>query len=289
MMTGENHESMTIKIITDGSSDLTQELSEQYNISLVPLCVQFGHEQFKSNMDSELFYTKMQASEELPKTSSPSPMEFLTQFKAADPEQPILVLTLSSVLSSTYQHALMAKEMYRDEGFTGELEVIDVKTTSMGLGLIAIRASEWGRTMAFEPLITRIHGLIKSSHTLFTLDTLENVIKGGRLSRLKGKVASVLNIKLLMQASEEGSVEVVEKLRGTQKAMKHLMEKVGETWHHADTSWIACAHSNCEERAKAFMKDLMNKYPFDKVIITNMGPVIGTYAGEGGILVTYSS
>ncbi|OPA81290.1 EDD domain protein [Paenibacillus selenitireducens] len=280
---------MTIKIITDGSSDLTQELAQQHQLSIVPLRVQFGHEQFNSTMDTDLFYAKMRESEELPKTSSPSPIEFLEQYKRAAPEQPILVLALSSVLSSTYQHAVMAIEMFREEGYQNPVEVLDVKTTSVGLGLIAIRASEWKDHMPFADLVTRMHQLIETTQTLFTLDTLENVIKGGRLSRLKGKVASVLNIKLLMHASEEGAVEVLEKLRGTQKAMKHLMDKVGDAWSHSDKKWIACAHSNCEERAKTFMKELLHKYPFDKVIIMNMGPVIGTYAGEGGILVSYSS
>lgn len=279
---------MTIKIITDGSSDLPAELAQQHQLSIVPLRVQFGHEEFNSTMDTDLFYAKMRESEELPKTSSPSPMDFLEQYKQAAPMQPILVLALSSALSSTYQHAVMAIEMFREEGYQNPVEVFDVKTSSIALGLIAIRASEWKDSMSFPDLTARIRELITATQTLFTLDTLENVIRGGRLSRLKGKVASVLNIKLFMQASEEGTIEVMEKLRGTQKAMKHLMDKVGEAWHLSDKKWIACAHSNCEERAKSFMKELLHKYPFDKVIITNMGPVIGTYAGEGGIVVSYS-
>ena len=97
----------------------------------------------------------------------------------------------------------------------------------------------------------------------------------------------MLNIKLLMYANEEGSIDMMEKVRGTQRALKRLVEKVEEAWHHADKDWIAFAHSNCEERAKEFMRAILDKYPFQNVMLVNMGPVIGTYAGEGGILVAF--
>lgn len=278
---------MTIKIITDGSSDLPEDLKDQHNITIVPLSVCFGDEHYDSNICSQFFYNKMREEEELPKTSSPSPHHFLEEYKEAKEQQAIIVLSLSSSLSSTYNHAVMAKEMFHEEGFGNQIEVIDVKTTSMGLGVLAIRAAEWAKTMSFSELTQKLKQQVQETKTYFTLDTLENVIKGGRLSRLKGTVASVLNIKLLMQASEEGAVEVIEKIRGTQKTLKRLIDKVGETWHASDKKLIAFAHSNCEERARAFMKELLAKYPFEKVVFTNMGPVIGTYAGEGGILVAY--
>lgn len=146
---------------------------------------------------------------------------------------------------------------------------------------MAIGLAEAGADVA---LFARIAG---DSPSTGCNGTLENVIKGGRLDRVRGTVASVLNIKLLMKASEEGSVEVIEKIRGTQKALQRMIDKLGEIRHEYDQDVIAVAHSNCEERAREVLKQLLEKYPFRNVLFSNMGTVIGTYAGEGGVLIAY--
>ncbi|MBD8497802.1 DegV family protein [Paenibacillus arenosi] len=281
---------MTIHIITDGSSDLTPELASKFGIHIVPLNVQFGDDMYTSDMESKLFYQRMKEESELPKTSSPSPAAFYNMFKSLDADKDIFVLCLSATLSSTYNHALMAKEMYEEEGHPNKVEVIDAKTTSIGLGLLAVRATIMAKAgESLQELNDKMKQLAKQTNTFFSLDTLENVIRGGRLSRLKGSVASMLNIKLVMRAADDGSVEMIEKVRGTQRAVKRLIEKVEEAWqHHADREWIAFAHSNCEERAREFMNMIQESYPFKNVLLVNMGAVIGTYAGEGGLLVTFS-
>ncbi|MBD0383096.1 DegV family protein [Paenibacillus sedimenti] len=278
----------TIKIITDGSCDLPKKLVEELHISIVPLSVHFGEECMPPHMELCDFYAKMKAESELPKTSSPSPLQFLATYQEALAGQDILVLCLSSVLSSTYNHAMMAKDMLLDEGFTGKIEVIDSKTASLGLGVLVYKAAKMAEGgLPFAEIVEAMHHSVSTSGTYFFLDTLENVIKGGRLDRVRGAVASVLNIKLLMKASDEGSVEVIEKIRGTQQALKRLIEKVGEARHDFEKDVIAVAHSNCEERARAVLNQLLEKYPFRNVLFSNMGTVIGTYAGEGGVLIAY--
>jgi DegV family protein with EDD domain len=281
---------MTIKIITDGCVDLPDGLADELNISIVPLSVNFGSDSYSSDLDREYFYSRMKAEAELPKTSSPSPNDFLIRFKEAIAEKKdVLVLSCTSKISSTYHHAVMAKEMLEEEGICSQkVEVLDSKSASVGLGLLAVYAANWSKSgFHFNELLAKVKHQIEETRTYFALDTLENVIKGGRLDKLKGKVASVLNIKLVMWANEEGAIEVVEKIRGTQKALKRLIDKVGETWHQSEKKIIAVAHSNCEDRAKEFIKELISKYPFEQVIMTNIGPVIGTYAGEGGIVIAY--
>ncbi|MCG7406251.1 DegV family protein [Paenibacillus sp. ACRRX] len=279
---------MTIHIITDGSSDLTPEIASQFGINVVPLYVRFGQDIHTSDMDSAVFYERMRNEEELPKTSSPSPGDFYNMYKSLDADKDILVLCLTSQLSSTYNHAVMAKSMYEEDGHTNRVEVIDTKTASMGLGLLAVRAALMAKAgKSLTDMNEAIKQCVQQTRTYFTLDTLENAIRGGRLNRLKGTVASMLNIKVLMRANEDGVIETMEKIRGTQRALKRMIEKVGEAWHHADRNWIALAHSNCEERAKEFLNTLLEKYPFENVLFVNMGPVIGTYAGEGGVLLAF--
>ncbi|MFC5453009.1 DegV family protein [Paenibacillus aestuarii] len=278
----------TIKIITDGSCDLPQKLVEELGISIVPLSVQFGEECMPPNMEMCDFYAKMKRESELPKTSSPSPIHFLAEYQRAHAGQDILVLCLSSGISSTYHHAMMAKEMFLEEGFTGNIEVVDSRTASLGLGLLVFKAAKMAeKGQSFAQIVEAMHRAIDASGTFFFLDTLENVIKGGRLDRVRGAVASVLNIKLLMKASDEGTIEVIEKIRGTQQALKRMIEKIGEAAHDYEDGIIAIAHSNCEERARAVMQQLQEKHPFRQVLFANMGTVIGTYAGEGGVLVAY--
>jgi DegV family protein with EDD domain len=228
----------------------------------------------------------MKQEAELPKTSSPSPYDFMSRYQEADGAD-ILVITVSSALSSTYHHAVMGKEMLLETGYLGSIEVIDSKSASNGLGLMVYRAAKLVKEgMSFRDIVRRIKAEVPVVNTLIFLDTLDNVIKGGRLDRVRGAVASFLNIKLLMKRSISGDLEVIEKVRGSQNTIKRLIERIGE-YKQEGTQVLAIAHSNCEEKARAVLDQIMQLHPFEEIIVSEMGPVIGTYAGEGGIVVSF--
>lgn len=130
---------MAIKIITDSGSDLPLDYMEKYNVSVIHLPVHFGHELMPADTDTKSFYAQMRESKELPTTASPSPNEFLEKFKQVEEGTDIMVICMSSNISSTYQTAMIAMEMYKDEGHTNAIEVIDSKNFSGGLSLIVIR------------------------------------------------------------------------------------------------------------------------------------------------------
>lgn len=279
---------MAIKIFSDGSADLPKVLLDRWNITLVPLCVHFEREQFSSAIEPKKFYEKMKEEKTLPKTSSPCPDDFYRLFKETPEQDDILVISCSSGLSSTYHHALMARDLLLEESPDRNIEVIDSLTASMGLGLIVYKAAKLAREgLHLQELVQNVKKSVSECGTFFVLETLENVIKGGRLDRVRGAIASVLNIKLLMRANEDGKVEVLEKVRGTPNAIKRLIDKVGEVKHDFEKGVLAIAHSNCEERARELVEMILLHYPFQEVIVSEMGPVIGTYAGEGGLLVAY--
>lgn len=281
---------MAIKIISDGSADLPKHILDQLGITLVPLSVQFEQERYTSAMDLRDFYRKMKEERELPKTSSPSPHDFLTHFQNVHPNEQVLCIALSSALSSTYHHAVMGKEMLEEENDScANIHVVDSKNASLGLGLIVYKAAMMAKEgHSMHDLVQSVKRNINGVRNYFVLDSLDNVIKGGRLDRVRGAIASVLNIKLLMKASDEGTLEVVEKVRGTQNAIKRLIDKIGEAGHDFEKRVLAIAHSNCEERAREVLESILKRYPFKEVIVSEMGPVIGTYAGEGGILVSHT-
>ncbi|MCE3201593.1 DegV family protein [Paenibacillus sonchi] len=279
---------MPIKIITDSGSDLPLEYVEKYNIDIVHLPVHFGHELMPEDTDTQVFYAKMRESKELPKTACPSPQVFLNKFKQVEPGTDIMVICMSSNISSTYQTAVIAKEMYEEEGHPNAIEIIDSKNFSGGLSLIVAFAAKWSLTCSgLAELKKMVLDKIGEVNAYFTLDTLENVIKGGRLNRLSGAVASVLNIKLLLKISDEGTVEVVEKTRGLPKALSHLLAKLEHKQHDYEKAVIAIVHSNCEKLAQEIKERILEKHPFKEILFSSMGPVMGTYAGEGGIGVAF--
>lgn len=279
---------MPIKIITDSGSDLPLEYIDKYDISVIHLPVQFGHETMPRETCTQSFYAKMREARELPTTASPSPMDFLEAYRQVEAGTDILVISMSSNISSTYQTAMIAKEMYEDEGYSNRIEVVDSKRFSGGLSLIVVQAAKWSETChCLVEMRGRIERQIEKSSSLFTLDTLENVIKGGRLNRLSGAVASVLNIKLLLKIGDEGTVEVVEKTRGLPKALNQLLTRLDEQEHDYEQAVISIVHSNCEPLALEIKQRILERHPFREVVFSCMGPVMGTYAGEGGIGVSF--
>lgn len=282
---------MATQIITDSSIDFPEELLNELNVKVVPLNLLFGDEEYKAgvDLDSPTFYQKLQESKELPKSSAPSPQDFLTKYEETSPEDKILVIALSEALSSTYDNAVLAKKMFHEEHPDRIVEVINAKTASSGLGVIVYRAAEMARDgESFESIVEQAHEYTEDTLTMFLLDTLENVIKGGRLDRVRGTIASALNIKLLMRASnEDGSLEVLDKVRGNKRAVREFIKKIGEYGHNLEDKVIAVAHSNCEEKAKALVAQIQERYKFKGVILSTMGPLIGTYAGEGALLVAF--
>lgn len=281
---------MATRIITDSSIDFPEELLNELNVTIIPLNLLFGDEEYKAgvDLDTSTFYQKLKKSKELPKSSAPSPQDFLTKYEESNAEDDILVIALSESLSTTYDNAVLARKMFHEEQPDRRIEVINSNTASSGLGIIVCHAAEMARDgESFESIVKQAHEYTEDTLTMFLLDTLDNVIKGGRLDRVRGTIASALNIKLLMKASDDGSLEVLDKVRGNKRAIRQFIQKIGEYGHNLEDKVLAVAHSNCEEKAKALIDQIQERYKFKDVILSTMGPLIGTYAGEGGLLVAF--
>lgn len=277
---------MTVKIITDGSADMPPGFFKAHDIEQVPLTVSFGEEHFSSEMDNNQFYQKIKSTPKLPMTSSPSPYTFTEAYERAGQGSDILVLALSSGVSSTYQNAKLAADAWEAEG--GSIEVIDTRTASVGLGVLNYKAAQLVREgMSLQQIVSAIREYQKRLPTHIFLETLENVIKGGRLDKVRGAIASVLNVKLLMKATEDGTIDVMEKVRGSQNALRRMIDKIGDAKLDFETGVLAIAHGNCEARARELLEAILKRYPFKDTHIAEMGPVIGTYAGEDAIVISY--
>ncbi|SER13459.1 DegV family protein [Piscibacillus halophilus] len=281
---------MGFQLMVDGGADLPKEVIERFNVKIVPLNIHFKDEEYKAGEDLDIntFYKKLSETDELPKTSASSPNDFYKAFKEIDPDVPILMLALTKNLSATYQNAELGKEMLLDEEPERKIEIINTKTASCGVALLANEALKLKMNQVdFHEIVNRVKEYVEKTTTLFSLKTVENLIKGGRLDKMRGAIAKTLNIKLLMKASDEGTIEVTEKVRGEKKALRRLVEQIGEYSKSLEGKTIALAHSNCEEKAKKVLATIRDKYQPKEELLVEMGPLIATHAGEGGLVISF--
>lgn len=274
-----------IRIITDGSCDFPKEIIDRVNPSIVGINVSFGEDSYIGGLDidCETFYNKMKASKELPKTSSPSPDRFLKLYDCEEDE--LLVFTLTSKLSSTYSNAILARSMYLEENPNKRIEVIDSQSGSIGVALMILKCNELienGKTM--DEILESIDKFKEEIVFFGALDTLENAIKGGRVNPIAGRLMNALNFKVIIRI-EDGLVKPIDKARGGSNSLKKALEYVQNNVSGSNKTMII-AHANCPEKAIKIKKFVEENCEFKEILISEIGPIMGTFTSEGAILVS---
>ncbi|CAH2214487.1 DegV family protein [Tepidibacter aestuarii] len=276
-----------IKLITDSSCDLPEYIMKKYNISVIPLNILFDEDSYLDGVDitKKEFYEKMKNSTNLPKTSSPAPDRFVKEFHCE--EDNIIVISLSSGLSSTYNNALIGKNMYLEEVGNKRIEIIDSKNGSMGVGLLvlaAIKMIEKGKSIDY--IVDKINKDVKNISTYVVLNTIENAAKAGRISSFKEKIVQVLNLKITVKV-EDGLVKIYSKARGDKKSLNKLIDFIENEGVNASEKILAICHSNALDKALKFKEMVNNKYNFKEIIISEIGATIGSYSSEGALLISF--
>ncbi len=282
-------ETMTIQLMTDSSADIPHRLYDEVNIQVVPLYLHFSDGEYNTEqVNLSNFYKKIKELKELPRSAAPSPNDFYETYKTVDPNKPILMLSLSKGLSSTYENAVAGKNLLLEEEPDRKIEVINTRTASCGISLLIHEArKKINEGYSFDQLVQHMHERVKQTTTLFVLKTLENLVIGGRLDKMKGKLAKTLNIRLLMRGSNEGTIEVVEKVRGDKKSIRKFVEQIGEYTKSVEDKVISMSHGNDENRAKKILEEIRKKYAFNNSLLSETGPLISTYGGEGAIVIAF--
>ena len=281
---------MTIKIITDTSCDLPDSIAEELNIEMLPFRVSFEDGETyldRFELSPYLFISKMRAYETLPKTAAPDPAMMIAAFEKGLAEAgEVLFITLSSPLSSANQNAHLARNILG----TDRIKIFDSLSASLGTGIMIIKAVHLvNQGLNMEQLLQRLEIIRKNRVMLFTLDTLENLVKGGRLNKYEGLTGDFLNIKPIMKINSEGLTEVTEKVRGRKRSIKRLLELVDKFGgEFLSDKIIGISHLNCLDEAKATAEVIKSRYHLKQdIIISDIGATIGTYVGEGGLLITF--
>lgn len=273
-----------IKIITDSSSDLSKEILEKYNIKVVPLKVNMEGNDYLESIDltPQEFFSKLFSSEDLPKTSQPSPAAFAEAFSKFGEEDELLCITISSGLSGTYQSACMGKEL-SDANVT----VFDTLAGSLAHGFQVIHAAELAQKgYSIEEIVAELEKDREEMNILILLDTLENIVKGGRLSKFQGSLAKILNIKVILEGVN-GKVEVLEKVQGKKRFQKKTLEIIRQKKEDFSSTIFGITHTGNIEEAELLKAELIKRFQPKDVLVRYMGATMGTYAGKGGMIISF--
>jgi len=278
---------MDFKIIVDSCCDLTKDLRERFNISTAPLSIDVGDRHFidDENLDREGLLDAMRNSSDAPKTASPGPGPFLDLYRKYNN---IFVVTLSKELSATYQNAMLAKKMILEEAEDKLIKVFNSFSATVGETMIAYKLGELIEAgFNRDEIIEKTEKYVEEMQTLFVLDSLDNLIKAGRMGKLKGKIASFFNIKPVLGATPEGTITLVDKARGSKRAIRKLIEKIGERGENLEEKVLGIAHCNALEKAEYIKGKAAEKYNFREIIIVETAGISTVYANEGGIVLAF--
>jgi len=273
---------MKTAIVTDSTAYIPKDLREKLNIHMIPLRVVFGDKAYREEIDitAEEFYEKIRNIDQLPTTTQPSTGEFVQLFEElAKDYDAVISIHLSSGVSGTFQGAYTAGTMVENI----KVYAYDSEISCMVQGFYALEAAEMAlQGKEPEEIIARLDDLKTSMKAFFMVDDLTNLQRGGRLSSAQAFIGGLLQVKPLLHF-ENKVIVPFEKIRTRKKAMKRIVELLGEDANKGTPLRAVIIHANREEEAKEWKTELESLYPNVDFMISYFGPVIGTHLGEGGM------
>jgi len=267
-----------IRVLTDSACDLPEDIARRLDIDIVSLTIRFGDQEYVDRVDltPSAFWAKCKSSKTLPETAAPSPGAFQAAYERAKADgcDGVLVLTLSAGLSATHQSATIAAEAVAK---VVPVRVIDTRAVSMAQGLLCIEIAEIAQTGAsLDELAERAEALTAKVGVVAMLDTLEHLVKGGRIGGARALLGQVLSIKPLLEL-KDGLVAEAGRQRTKAKALAAIAEVAKS---RAPLRRFALVHGDSPEvkHLEALVADIPTEF---ELVVTDMGPVVGTHGGPG--------
>ncbi len=277
-----------VRIVTDSACDLPAEVADELGIEIVPLSIRFGDDEFidREELSVAEFWTRCVNMSTLPETAAPAPGQFEAVYRrlADDGATGIVVIDLSGQLSATIQSAELAARSIADDDTTDlDVRVVDSRSVSMGIGMIAVACA---RAAADGASIDEVEALARDlsdrTRVFAALDTLDNLKKGGRIGGAKAFLATALSIKPIIDVTG-GVVAEAGKQRTRTKALAHLVERFKS--YDGRVENLAVLHADCSD-VDVFVEMLQPHYD-GEILVGEIGPVIGTHGGRGTIGVAF--
>lgn len=270
-----------IAIVTDSTADLTPSQARDLGVTVIPLTVNFGMQQYLDGIDinSEEFYPMLAASSTLPTSSQPSPAEFKEVYeRLLQNYDSIISIHISTGLSGTISSALTAQEMVE-----GSIHIVDSQSISLGIGLIVLEAVELVKQgLTAEQVVAELERVRKQTEVMFTLDTLEYLHKGGRIGKVSAVMGALLNIKPIVRVVD-GIYIPVGKVRRQEQALQEIVNQFQSLSAGKTIKRLVVAHGAAENAAAKLAEKLKQAFNMVPDLVVQVGPVIGVHTGPGTV------
>ncbi|MCM3162988.1 DegV family protein [Metabacillus litoralis] len=270
-----------IKIVTDSTIDMSKELIEEYDITVVPLSITIDDKHFTDGVDitPDVFIKMMNQSKELPKSSQPPAGEFLKVYDELSKDgSSIISIHMTKGLSGTVQSAQSAAQMSE-----ANVTVLDSMFISKALGFQVLEAAKMAKEgSSKEQILHRIAEIHDHTRLYLSVDTLENLVKGGRIGRGKALIGSLLNIKPIAKL-QDGLYTPVGKVRSQSQAVKYLAKQFAEDVKGKTVKAVGIAHADAHDFAQKLKQAVLEISPNCMVDVSFTTPVVSTHTGPGAV------
>lgn len=273
-------------LFTDSCCDLPISFVKENNIQVMPIIVNINGEDIPDDLGRSIshkdFYSLIRNGK-LPTTSQVNVDTFERNFRKYVREgYSIIYIGFSSALSGCVNSARLAKELIDEEIKDADITIVDTKSASMGLGLLVYYAANMLRDgKSKEDIINWLEeNKLKVNHW-FTVDDLNHLKRGGRVSSTVAIVGTMLSIKPIMHVDNEGRLIPVSKVKGRKKSIKALFDKLKENIVDSENQTIFISHGDCIEEAESLKELILSEIKVKEIIINNIGPAVGSHSGPG--------
>ena len=272
-------------IMTDSCCDLTDQMARDLELEVLPLTMHMDGQDYPNDLagtaiSNQEFYKRIRAGK-LATTSAVNVGQFQDAMRRVlESGRDIVCVCFSSALSTTYQSAVIAAEDLRAEFPEAEIHVVDALSASLGQGLLLYLAVEQKRKgLTAAELAKWVEDNRLTVCHWFTVDDLNFLKRGGRVSATTALLGTMLSIKPIMHTSDEGKLVPVSKARGRKAAIAALLDKIEALGIHPEKQTMFICHADCEEDAKAVAQTIQDRFGTPTVHINYIGPVIGSHTG----------
>lgn len=281
---------MALKLISDSACDLPKRLAEKYEIEIIPTPVIIeGKDYFDGEtIEPREFYHILREGREISTYHINTYMFYEAFKKYAKNKDELIYICFSTGIAGTYNAANQAKkELLREfPGF--DLTIIDSRCASIGFGLVVLYAGMMYKEGAEkEELVNAVEYHCRHMNHVFTVDTLEYLLKGGRISRTSAFAGELLSIKPIITVNKEGALQAVEKIRGRKRSIQRLVDMAGEKGNGLDSQIIGIVHGDDPDTLGQVKEALKTTYGVSSIVENYVGCAIGAHTGPGIIGITF--
>ena len=278
-------------ILADSCCDLSPELLKKTQAKIAPLTITIDDTHYVDDgtVDIPPYLAAMKASKNPVRSACPSPDLYAEDIRATEGD--CFIVTLSAKLSGSHNAALLGVQLAQEDMPEKKVHVFDSESASAGETYIALMIHDLiAAGKSFEQIVELVEEKIHSMHTLFVLDSLDNLVKNGRISKTVALLANVLSIRLLMSDDGHGAIKNISKARGIKGALGQMVETCRKHTEGlaAASQRLVISYCNCPERARQVRDMIREKCPaIDEIIMTPTSALSSMYANDGGIVIAY--